>query len=338
MSTTIPQQQSVPDQADQRVARRACLLVLGMHRSGTSALTRVLNFMGAALPANILGADASNEAGHWEPERLIGLHDQMLAEAGSSWDDWNKLDLAVLPAERLDFYKSQIRTLIEEEYGASKLFVLKEPRICRFVPLYRDILDRLDIDVLPVLMFRHPLEVAASLKKRNETPLALGQLYWLRHIIDAERDSRSMRRAVLSYEELLGEGAAVVKRAFAALQLDMPELSAETETRIGQFASPAMKHMHAAQCDTGSNPALMDWVSRAYGALCILNADPGQATHILDQISQHLEPAIEIFAPILAAERGSRRQSELLLSEKQRQIGEIHAILAQLLEKLEPKS
>ncbi len=51
----------------------------GMHRSGTSALTRVLSLLGAALPQHILGAGPGNETGHWEPLRLVGYHDRMLA-------------------------------------------------------------------------------------------------------------------------------------------------------------------------------------------------------------------------------------------------------------------
>ncbi len=68
--------------------RRTALLVLGMHRSGTSALTRVLNLLGASLPKNLLGASPGNETGHWEPDRLIGLHDRMLAE---SWQQLGRL-------------------------------------------------------------------------------------------------------------------------------------------------------------------------------------------------------------------------------------------------------
>ena len=82
------------DSSEEIFGQRTCLLVLGMHRSGTSAFTRILNLMGAKLPKQLIGALPGNEAGHWEPERLVLLHDQMLAEAGSSWRDLRPLDLA----------------------------------------------------------------------------------------------------------------------------------------------------------------------------------------------------------------------------------------------------
>src|SRR5580704_18526179 len=90
-------------------SQRTCLLVLGMHRAGTSAITRILNLMGAELPKQLVGALPGNEAGHWEPERLVLLHDQMLAEAGSSWRDLRPFDPAQLPADRLEHYKTMIR-------------------------------------------------------------------------------------------------------------------------------------------------------------------------------------------------------------------------------------
>src|SRR6476660_8194420 len=72
------------------------LLVLGMHRSGTSALARVLDLCGADIGARILGESAGNEAGHWEDAFAVETHEQLLAAYGASWDaplclpsDWN---------------------------------------------------------------------------------------------------------------------------------------------------------------------------------------------------------------------------------------------------------
>ena len=87
--------------------RRSCILVLGVHRSGTSAVTRVINLLGAALPKNLMPPSPNNnEAGFWEPKNLWLLHDRMLREAGSRWDDWRKLDLGILPPERLEISTS----------------------------------------------------------------------------------------------------------------------------------------------------------------------------------------------------------------------------------------
>ena len=70
------------------VNQPTAILVLGMHRSGTSALTRVLNLMGLDLPSGLMGpVENNNETGFWESQEIADIHDELLEEIGSSWDD-----------------------------------------------------------------------------------------------------------------------------------------------------------------------------------------------------------------------------------------------------------
>src|SRR5690606_29598973 len=117
--------------------------------------------LGASLPENILGAHDTNPTGHWEPLRLVNLHEEMLAETGSQWDDWRAFDFSQLPTSRQEHYKTEIARIIREEYGAASIFVLKEPRISRFVWLYIEILQSLNIQLRFVLTNRNPLAVIA---------------------------------------------------------------------------------------------------------------------------------------------------------------------------------
>src|SRR5437016_6521332 len=71
---------------DQR--SRTCIIVAGMHRSGTSATARVVNLLGADIASDLLPAVAGvNDRGFWESETTFGIHDQLLNRLGSSWDD-----------------------------------------------------------------------------------------------------------------------------------------------------------------------------------------------------------------------------------------------------------
>lgn len=80
---------------------RICVFVLGAHRSGASALARVLSLLGAALPKNLpFMGPPGNETGHWEPERLIKYPDQLMAECGSTWQDWRRLPFRVADQHR----------------------------------------------------------------------------------------------------------------------------------------------------------------------------------------------------------------------------------------------
>src|SRR5688572_11542372 len=176
-----------------------------MHRSGTSALTRVMGLLGAALPRNLLGAGRGNEMGHWEPEPLAAAHDRMLAEVGSRWDDWRSLDLNRMGAERLAATRDELTRLIEEQFGRVPLFVLKEPRICRFVPLYRELLANLGVEPRYVVPLRNPLAVMASLKARDGMTEGFAGLLWLLHVLEAEAETRGWPRAIVSYEALLAD-------------------------------------------------------------------------------------------------------------------------------------
>ena len=58
---------------------RQAILVLGMHRSGTSAVTRIINLLGADLPGNLMSPKDENPEGYWESQELMRLHDQILS-------------------------------------------------------------------------------------------------------------------------------------------------------------------------------------------------------------------------------------------------------------------
>ena len=150
--------------------------------------------MGAALPKQLVAAGPGNQAGHWESERLVFLHDQMLAEAGSSWRDLRTLDLTRLSEDRLAYYKSAIHSIIQDEFDNANVFVLKDPRICRFIPFYRILLNELGIRIYPIVVIRNPLDVSASLSARNNMSSAYGLLLWLRYCLDAEKYTRDMSR------------------------------------------------------------------------------------------------------------------------------------------------
>ena len=74
--------------------KRHIVLIAGMHRSGTSALTRLINLFGAGLASDLLPAKSDNVKGFWESRRIVDIHDAFLHAVGSAWDD-----VAPLPAD-----------------------------------------------------------------------------------------------------------------------------------------------------------------------------------------------------------------------------------------------
>src|SRR5262249_58238734 len=105
---------------------RQIIFVLGMGRSGTSAITRVLSLCGARLPEPLLGASESNLTGHWEPIDAININNAFLSRHGASWYDPTlrvQGEIAFSAQER-EAYIEQIRAFIERCY-AEPLLVIK---------------------------------------------------------------------------------------------------------------------------------------------------------------------------------------------------------------------
>lgn len=297
-------------------ARRNCIMVLGMHRSGTSALTRAISLLGAALPKNMLGANPTNETGHWEPLRLLELHDRMLAEAGSRWDDWRPFDPNDLGAARLRFYKAEIARLIDEEFGTAPVFVLKEPRISRFVPLYAEILKRMNVDVRYVLTQRNPLAVIASLEKRDGFTSGFSALLWLRHELEAERATRRRPRVFVSYESMLRDWRTEIERIAAALQIEWPQSIIKAQTALSVHFSTDLQH-HSASVDLlEADPRIADWIKQAYNALRGLEKDPTDTIEMarLDAVRTSFDGVTPVFGEAFFQEIDSRAQKSVRAS------------------------
>ncbi|TPJ77784.1 glycosyltransferase [Mesorhizobium sp. B2-6-2] len=311
-------------------AKRTCIMVLGMHRSGTSALTRAISLLGAELPKNLLGANPTNPTGHWEPSQLIELHDQMLEEAGSRWDDWRSFDLGNLPNARAQFYRAEIARLIDEEYGDASFLVLKEPRISRFVPLYASILKSMKIDVRYVLASRNPLAVIASLGKRDRSTPGFGALLWLRHELDAERSTRDSLRAFVSYEGIMQDWRLRLDRIAKALSVTWPrpveQAAAEIDAHISQ------DHQHHAATDGAlfADERVASWVKDAYSALRALEADPNdsEAMEVLDRIKSEFDAVAPVFGEAFFPELQARQQISTQAQSRLQKVASENARLA----------
>jgi GT2 family glycosyltransferase len=270
---------------------RKCLLVLGMHRSGTSALTRVLNLLGAELPRGVMGAGEGNETGHWEPERLVAYHERLLSELGSTWYDWRPLDMTRVPVAQREQFKADIRKIIATEYGDAPLFIVKDPRICRFADFFIEALEEDGIDVAPIISIRNPLEVTASLRNRASVWPAYyteadAALLWLTHTLDSERMSRERTRAIVNYDALIADWRGLAAAIKAQTNCEFPVEPEEAAPLVDEFLSGDMRHHVYKASDVALDPVLKGWVSESFEAMVKLAAKPGalQPTGVLDRV------------------------------------------------------
>lgn len=222
---------------------KQAILVAGMHRSGTSALTRVFSLLGADLPKRLAPAlPNNNETGFWESVDLMVEHDALLASAGSFWSDWTEFNPDWYASAEGLKYKQIIKKWVQEDFAESALFVIKDPRICRFLPFWLDLLNDLAIKPFMIIPVRNPLEVAQSLKKRDGFPLVKGGLLWLRHVLDAVYYAQGYPLAFLSYEQLMQDWQGFVKSMQAQIDFAFPRQSILSKLEIESYLQADQKH------------------------------------------------------------------------------------------------
>ena len=147
------------------------------------------------------------------------------------WSDWGQFDPNWRNSSSAAQFADEIQVAVKEQYGESKLLLIKDPRICRFFTPWRHAIEQMEILSTAVLVVRHPLEVAYSLKVRNGFCETRSLLIWLRHTLDAERDTRSIRRAVVNYQELLKNWKSVAKHISEELRIVWPRPASKARAK-----------------------------------------------------------------------------------------------------------
>ena len=246
---------------------KSVILVTGMHRSGTSAVTRVLSLLGCALPRAVTESARDNEKGFWETPAIRDLNDRILASAGSAWDDWEPFDSRWYASPMAGGFRDDARAILKGELGDGPLFVVKDPRICRLLPFWIDAVRSFGAEPFIVSPVRNPLDVAASLEERNGIHPSIGLLMWLRHVLDTEAASRDLRRVYLRYEHLLFKTHAVVDRIGDALGVVWPTRSTRTNMEIDEYLSPTLRHHQNDDIGVVGNPRLSHWLRSSFEIL-----------------------------------------------------------------------
>lgn len=236
--------------AADETARRA-ILVLGMHRSGTSAVAAALQAMGVPLGDDLLTPAEDNPGGYFEHADAVTAHEELLARLGRGWDDVRALPAGWMELEAGKRAASAVGALVSQPFARGSLWAVKDPRLCRLLPLWSTVLRATGVEPRYLMVLRHPDEVAASLARRNDFPLEYGHLLWLMYVLEAERESRRGLRCVLTYDALLADPVRSLERVGQRLQVIWPTLP--EEAGLQGLLDPARRHHQANPGDSVSD-------------------------------------------------------------------------------------
>lgn len=228
---------------------QTAILVVGMHRSGTSATAGALGLCGVALGNDLLAPGEDNPKGYFEHERAVAIDERLLAALGSGWADARPLPAGWADGPAAREAVVDMQGLLAADFGDAPLFALKDPRMCRLLPAWLEALRARGVRAVALFVARDPAEVAASIEARNGWAPPMGELLWLRHACDAEAATRGIPRAAISYAALLSDPAAALRAALARVGVELPALPDAT---LRAFADADQRHQRA---DGGDPPA-----------------------------------------------------------------------------------
>ncbi|HWB51609.1 MAG TPA: glycosyltransferase [Stellaceae bacterium] len=302
------------------LAGSTALVVLGMHRSGTSALTGMLHRLGVVLGEQLMPATSDNPRGYWEHADIVKVHERLMAALGWAWEDIRTPPPGFENGAAGRMAYDEIVALLHRDFAGAPLWGIKDPRLCRLMPLWAPLLAAEGVEPCYLLALRHPLDVAASLTARDGIGTARGLMLWLGHLLDAERATRGKPRIIVHYEELIGGRGwrAVADRIAAELGIVWPR---PDEAAIDAFLAPELRRRR----NSDSTPApLPTWIASVYDAF---RAGELHLDTVCDDIANQSARAGELFVPVL----GEAVQA-LVQARAQRQAQE-HAI-AELTQRL----
>ncbi|MEA9432557.1 sulfotransferase family protein, partial [Aeromonas caviae] len=215
---------------------RRWILVLGMHRSGTSAIAGALAYNGIAFGDSFIELQGDvNEKGFWEHAELVAINEALLKELGAAWFDpfslMTQFEQGWRPSDAL--FGRMCAFLRHPEFADAQQCGLKDPRLSVLLPCWQQAMSYMGDEACYLLMNRDMDQVARSLQKRDQMSLLLGQLLWGEYTFSAEAYTRNLPRCWLDYEAMLANPGA----ALAHIQL---QLSLST-TASADIIDPSMQ-------------------------------------------------------------------------------------------------
>ena len=310
--------------------RSTIILVLGMHRSGTSAFTRTLNLLGAEVPGTLHDPHPQeNPLGFWESKELMGSHERFLAAVGSGWDDLRPLPDRFFDHPAALHCRDEVLALLGPSLTQSPILVIKDPRICRLLPLWRKVGDNLGADIRAVLTVRNPIEVALSLLARNGFDRARSLMLWLGHFLAAERGSRGLPRCFAAYDDFLRQPEASARHLAARLGCFDDQGSARALPEIAAFWRQELRHHCWDDQAVLADDEVASWVRQTFDWALQAVADPDLSPAPLDHVWDELDHAMAALGTFLDPARLSHQHHlETELTKRDRHIEALERDLA----------
>jgi hypothetical protein len=229
--------------------KRRIVVVLGMHRSGTSLLTNVLNVLGVEVGEDLMPGDKANELGYWENKRIFCVQNTLLNFIAKDWGecgfaypfaiDWSRMS-------EFRFYRDALVGAVREEMSAAKaLWGFKDPRTCRLLPVWNQVFEELNLEPLYIFAIRDPAVVVDSLLKHHPLDPLHAELVWLLYNVDAIRHAGKEFRLVVDYDRWFTAPLEQAQEVARSLELTWPGDPAQLLGSLTKTIRPDLRRSQA---------------------------------------------------------------------------------------------
>lgn len=287
------------------------LLVLGIFRSGTSALTKGLESLGAFLGDSLLPANAFNEKGHWEDIQFHDFNVSMIA----SLEGRRRLILPLTQEEVIllsekGFFSQAVALLrkkisVSSISSVSRVLTMKDPRFSLLLPFWKKVFEHCNVTPSFVISLRDPRGVVASttyrhksFKREHEEKLFWR---WCSYLLSCLEFSQGYERILVNYNELLKNPAHQMKRIAHALKLTVNQEA--VQRYHDDFIDPSLCHFQANQNNACVSSFYQQFAMEIYEALLLIAKDQStfEALNIL--LPQWQKQFVRAYSLLVLAEK-----------------------------------
>lgn len=198
------------------------IVVVGMHRSGTSVITRGLQVLGVELGDRLMApAERNNPKGFWEDMDINALNIEMLNSLNSDWHFLTPIQPTDVEVLCTNGYLQRAAELLREKIAGRSVFGFKNPRVAKLLPFWKKVFayDHMNVDY--VLVIRHPLSVCDSLAKRDGFDAEKSYLLWLEHVIGSLVGTEGENRVLVDYDIFMQAPERELSRIAKKLKLSL---------------------------------------------------------------------------------------------------------------------
>jgi glycosyltransferase involved in cell wall biosynthesis len=296
------------------------IVVLGMHRSGTSAITRSLQVMGVELGDRLMSATAmeGNAKGFLEDLDFNALNNEILNALGSNWHALSPIESGDVEILRKKGYFFRAVELLRQKIINLPIFGFKDPRVAKLLPFWKGVFSHCQFEVSYLLVVRHPLSVTKSLAKRDGFEAEQSYLMWLDHVITSLIWSIGYRRVLVDYDYLMKSPGHELSRIAKGLGLEIDPT--KLESYKAEFLDEGLRHTAYRPNDLLLDDACPPLVREIYAVL--LNVASGDIKiddgELQNQLIQWGDEFLRIKSPLILADKFSAKIASLSQAVRER--------------------